>query len=126
MKLLKEMKTKRRERIEDDGLGLMENDVLWTDEIMKDLVLEFSWTVIMYEDWESVEVIPFHCGVLEYKVQMRSSSSAMEYTLTLSTIQFCMRVIVFESSLPTDECHESITSQNRLRYNSSFRFVING
>ena len=69
MKLLKEMNTKWRERIEDDGLGLMENDVLWTDEIMEDLVLEFSRTVIMYEDWESVGVIPFYCGVLGYKVQ---------------------------------------------------------
>jgi len=106
MKLLNEVKTKWRERIEDDGLGWMENDVLWTDEIMEDLVLEFSRSVIMYEDWESVGVIPFYCGVLGYKVQTGTWSSAMEYTPILSAIQFCMRVIVFESSLPTDERHE--------------------
>jgi hypothetical protein len=50
-----------------------------------------------------VGVIPFYCGVLGYKVQTGTWSSALEYTPTLSAIQFCMRVLVFESTLPMNE-----------------------
>ena len=74
-----------------------------TEQSLEDVILRFSKAIIMYEDWKTVGVIPFYCGVLGYKIRTGSWSSAMEYTPTLAGIQFCMRVLVFESILPMDQ-----------------------
>ena len=101
MAMLSEMEGKwREEQQEDQGLDLGKEG---SEQSLEDDILGFSKAVIMYEDWETVGVIPFYCGALGYKIQTGTWSSAMEYTPTLAGIQFCMRVLVFELTLPTDQ-----------------------
>jgi hypothetical protein len=76
------------------------------EESMGDLILKFSAAVVMFEDWETVGVIPYYCGVLGYNLKGSHWYTPDKYTPTLSAIQYCMRVTVFESTLPTNRRNE--------------------
>jgi len=89
--------------IEDYGLGeesMLESPMM--EESMGELVLKFSAAVVMFEDWETVGVIPYYCGILGYNLKGSNWYTPDKYTPTLSAIQYCMRVTVFESTIPTN------------------------
>jgi hypothetical protein len=91
----------------DYGFGLdIISEGSWSQESMSDIVLRFSAAVVMFEDWETVGVIPYYCGVLGYNVNSSAWYTADKYTPTLSAVQYCMRVTIFESILPTEKRNE--------------------
>ena len=61
---------------------------------MGEIVLGFSVVVVIFEDWETVEVVPYYCGILGYNQNSSTWYTPDKYTPTLSAIQYCMRVTV--------------------------------
>ena len=101
--ILAQMEQRREQPpIEDYGFGEVIPEGYRMEESMGDLVLKFSAAVVMFEDWETVGVIPYYCGVLGYNLKGSNWYTPDKYTPTLSAIQYCMRVTVFESTLPTN------------------------
>ena len=67
--ILAEMEACRRQGdIGDDGFDFPLEGV-WPEETLEDIVLRFSKSIVMYEDWETVGVVPYYCGVLGYNLK---------------------------------------------------------
>ena len=101
--ILAEMEPRWRQGdIGDDSFDFPPEGV-WPEETLEDIVLRFSKSIVMYEDWETVGVMPYYCGVLGYNLKSSIWYMPDQYTPTLSAIQYCMRVTLFESCLRTNK-----------------------
>lgn len=71
------------------------------DRIVDELMLKLSVCLIKHSDFEREgSVIKYVAGIMGYKVREGRWKRPDHYTPTLAAIQFCIRVILLEDSLP--------------------------
>jgi len=71
------------------------------DRIVDELMLKLSVRLIKHSDFEREgSVIKYVAGIMGYKVREGRWKRPDHYTPTLAAIQFCIRVILLEDSLP--------------------------
>src|SRR5271169_2679871 len=58
----------------------------------------------MHEDWKAgVSIIEYYCGVMSYQLKTSIWTIANDCTPKLAAIQWCMRIILLEWTLPTKD-----------------------
>src|SRR5277367_176543 len=73
------------------------------EEQIDKIILALSVSLIMHSDYdESVSVIKYFSGVIGYNLLQARWKRPGEYTPSLAPLQFCIRVISLEHSLPLD------------------------
>jgi hypothetical protein len=74
-----------------------------TDDL-DDAVLAFSAELTMHDKLrENVGAIQYYSGLMAYQPKTKTFATPDEYTPKLAALQWCMRVILLESTLPTKE-----------------------
>jgi hypothetical protein len=72
-----------------------------SEEQIDKIILAFSVSLIMHSDYdESVSVVKYFSGVMGYNLSQARWKRPGEYTPSLAPLQFCIRVISLEHSLP--------------------------
>src|SRR5579859_8078983 len=73
------------------------------EEEIDKIILALSVSLIMHSDYdESVSVMKYFSGVMGYNLTQAHWERPGEYTPSLAPLQFCIRVISLEHSLPPD------------------------
>lgn len=80
----------------EEGIGFEEND-------LDDAILAFSAQLIMHEEWKGITAVEYYCGLMGYRQKTRTLATPDIYTPKLAAMQWCMRVILLEWTLPVGE-----------------------
>jgi hypothetical protein len=74
------------------------------EDALDNLILQFSIRAIMHSDFlQTKSVLRYFCGVLGWNASTKTWKTANIYTPMLAGLQWCIRVIVLEYSIPTPE-----------------------
>jgi hypothetical protein len=85
------------QRGSEEGTGFEEND-------LDQAILDFSAQLIMHDSWKnSIGAIEYYCGLMGYQPKTKTFATPDSYTPKLAAMQWCMRVILLEWTLPVDE-----------------------
>jgi hypothetical protein len=82
------------------------------EDLLDDAVLDFSARLVIHEEWKGgIGTIEYYCGIMGYQQKTSTWAKANNYTPKLAGIQWCMRIILLEWTLPTkdrnDFCHDA-------------------
>ena len=83
---------------------LMESSPLNDEELLDDLLLELSISLICHSDYaHAYSSLIYFTGVMGYNVDYKQWRQPHDYTTILAGLQFCIRVIMLEAALPSNE-----------------------
>ena len=115
--------TTRQRQCLQGFIGMVELDGIVEEEVLDGKVLELSVLLIQHSDYarERSSLIYF-CGVLGFNVEWKQWRQPQDYTTILAGIQWCVRVIMLEASLPDDR-RDDYTEESAMNPVEAFRMV---
>jgi len=93
------------------------------DEAIDQKVLELSVLLIQHSDYtRQRSSLIYFCGVLGFNVEWKQWRQPQDYTTILAGIQWCVRVIMLEASLPGEQ-RDEYTEESPINPVEAFRAV---
>jgi hypothetical protein len=95
--------TPRQRQYIQQLIATVELDGIIEDYVIDQKVLELSILLIQHSDYATQRSsLIYFCGVLGFNVEWKQWRQPQDYTTILAGIQWCIRVIMLQASLPTD------------------------
>ena len=81
----------------------IENNSYDNERELDNALLELCTSLICHSDYSHVESsLIYFCGIMGYNVDHKRWRQPQDYTTILAGLQFCIRIIILESALPSE------------------------
>src|SRR6202022_484523 len=95
--------TARQRQCIQELISTVELDAIVEDSIVDQKVLELSVLLVQHSDYATQRSsLIYFCGVLGFNTEWKQWRQPQDYTTILAGIQWCIRIVMLEASLPAD------------------------